>query len=330
MKNYHFNKYIIYIVSFIFLVFLILLSTSIGNENIKFFDILKLNDLTPNIKTIILELRLPRVVLAILIGGSLSVSGACLQSILKNPIASPFTLGISSGASVLVGLMIVFNINFLGELSIPFFGFLGGIITIFIVLSFANRLDKGLSGDTIILVGIIISLFVNSILILITSINYTEISKIILWQMGSLSLKDWNYVFIFLPFVIVSFIGIFYYSKQIDIISLGDEKGKSLGVNTKKSKTIIIIFTAILTGGAVSISGVIGFVGLIIPHIVRKLLGFNHTTIIPFSFIFGGIFLLIADILSKTLIYPSEIPIGAITACIGTPFFIIIFFTKKS
>lgn len=333
------SKIVLVLITLLLLIILFVISLLFGSKNIDIFDILRIlwskifnlqTNIDKSLVSIVWDLRMPRIILSIMIGGGLSVSGVCLQSILRNPIASPFTLGVASGSSLFVGFIIIFKIYILGQFSVPVFGFLGSLFITFLVILFSDKIDKNFSSDTIILVGIIIGMFINSILILITAISHTEISKIVMWQMGSLSLKDWSHVAILFPFLFLGIIIVIMFHRELDIISLGDIKAKSMGVNTRKVKLSIIIATSIIIGGAVSIAGIIGFVGLIIPHIVRKIFGYKHANTIPFSFIYGGIFLMFADLISKNIMYPSELPIGAITSCIGAPFFIFIFFFNKN
>ena len=299
--------------------------------DIRYWEFHFLKILDNNNVAIIWNLRLPRVLLAFIVGGSLSVSGAVVQSVLKNPLASPYTLGVSSGASLGVGLLIVsgFSIPFIGKLTMPIVGFLCGIITVFVIVKFSSKVDKGMSNTTIILSGMVFSLFFNAILTTITALYSEDIKSIILWQMGSFSMKGWSYVKIGVPFFITGIIGVMLYCKEMDILSFGEEQAKSVGVDTGTIKRRLLIFSAILTGSAVALSGTIGFVDLIIPHIVRRLFGAKHSYVIPICVIFGGCFMVITDLIARTIIVPSELPVGAITALIGAPFFTYIYFKKS-
>ena len=321
---------------------IICIGTSIGSSNINLFDIFSIignkvlnipldYKITGQEVAIIWELRFPRVLLAFLIGGALSVSGAAIQSILKNPLASPYTLGVSSGAGLGAALVIIFgfNISFLGDFTLPIVGFIFGLLTVIIVISFSRRVDIFLSNNTIILAGMVFSLFLNAILTTAGALNGDSLKAISLWQMGSFSMKGWIYVYAFIPFLLIGMVGISLYTKEMDILTFGEDNAKSVGVDTNKVKTRLFVFTAVLAGSAISLSGIIGFIDLIAPHIVRKIFGAKHNLVIPMSFILGGSLMVITDLISRTIISPSELPIGAITALIGAPFFAYIYFKKK-
>ncbi|GAA0069357.1 iron ABC transporter permease [Clostridium sardiniense] len=325
------------------IVFLVIcIGTSIGSSNINLFDIFSIignklvniplkENVTGQEIAIIWELRFPRVLLAFLVGGALAVSGAVVQSVLKNPLASPYTLGISSGAGLGAALVMIFGVNIplIQEFSLPIVGFIFGLFTVIIVIAFAKRVDKLLSNNTIILAGMVFSLFLNAILTTIGSMHGDSLKAISLWQMGSFSMKGWSYVKVFIPFLLIGIVGIILYTREMDILTFGEESAKTVGVDTNKVKTRLFLFTAILTGSAVALSGIIGFVDLIAPHVVRKIFGAKHSLVIPMSFVFGGILMVITDLISRTIISPSELPVGAITALIGAPFFAYIYFKKK-
>ncbi|MDK2564136.1 iron ABC transporter permease [Romboutsia sedimentorum] len=324
-------------------VFLIIcLGVSIGSSNINILDTINIllnkmlniplkESINPKDISIIWSIRLPRVLLAFMVGGCLAVSGAVVQSILKNELASPYTLGVSSGASLGAGLVIVIGISipFLGGLTLPIVGFLFGLLTVYSVITFSAKIDKTMSNNTIILAGMVFSLFVNAILTTITALFSEDIQSITMWQMGSFSMKGWSYVKALAPFLIIGIIGVLKYSKEMDILTFGEEQAKAVGVDTTKVKKRLFIFSTTLTGSAVALSGTIGFVDLIAPHIVRKIFGSKHSYVIPMSFLFGGSLMVITDLISRTIISPSELPVGAITALIGAPFFAYVYFKSK-
>lgn len=332
------KKYIL--LSIICIIALILIGTSIGSSNINIGETLgvlrykifggELGNIDDGVVSIIWDLRLPRVLLAFLVGGGLSASGAVVQSVLKNELASPYTLGVSSGAALGAGLIIIFGglLPIVGNLTLPIVGFLCGLLTVFLVLIFSSKADRSLSNNTIILVGMVFSLFVSALLTTITALSAKNLQSIVLWQMGSFAMKGWDYVYAIIPFLIVGIVGVMMYTREMDILSFGEEQAQSLGVDTKKVKKRLFIFSAVLTGAAVSLSGIIGFVDLIAPHVVRRVFGAKHKLVIPMSILFGGALMVVADIVSRTLIKPAELPIGAITAIIGAPFFCYIYFRK--
>lgn len=325
------------------LVFIIIcIGTSIGSSNISIMDIISIiahklfnTNLLEGIEAkdvaIIWSIRLPRVLLAFCVGGALAASGAVVQSVLKNPLASPYTLGVSSGASLGVGLLVVSGITipFLGNFSLPLVGFMCSLITMIIVLVFASKVDKELSNTTIILTGMVFSLFFNAALTTITALFTKRMEAVTLWQMGSFSMRGWSYLNAGIPFFLIGIIGVMFFVKEMDILTFGEEQAKSIGVESEKVKKYLFLFVAILTGTSVAVSGTIGFVDLIAPHLVRKVFGSKHAYVIPMSVVFGGCLMVITDLISRTIIVPSELPVGAVTAMIGAPFFAYLYFKKS-
>ena len=296
----------------------------------KIFNLPLSSDVSSKEVSIIWTLRVPRVLLAFLVGGSLAVSGAVVQSILKNELASPYTLGVSSGASLGAGIVIILgiNISFLGNLTLPLIGFVFGLLTVYGVIVFSSKIDKTMSNNTIILSGMVFSLFVSAILTTLTSLFHEDLQSITLWQMGSFSMKGFSSVKAIIPFILIGLVGVLIHTREMDILTFGEEQAKAVGVDTTKVKKRLFIFSAILTGSAVSLSGTIGFIDLIAPHIVRRIFGSKHIYVIPMSFIFGGTLMVITDLIARTIIAPAELPVGAVTALIGAPFFAYIYFGK--
>ncbi|MGG7057012.1 FecCD family ABC transporter permease [Clostridium nigeriense] len=325
------------------LVFIIIcIGTSIGSSNISIMDIISiivhklfninlLEGIEAKEVSIIWSIRLPRVLLAFSVGGALAASGAVVQSILKNPLASPYTLGVSSGASLGVGLLVVSGVTipFIGNFSMPIVGFLCSLATMIIVLLFASKVDKKLSNNTIILTGMVFSLFFNAALTTLTALFTKKMESVTLWQMGSFSMRGWSYLKAGIPFFLIGIIGIMLFVKEMDVLTFGEDQAKAIGVETEKVKRYLFLFVAILTGAAVAISGTIGFVDLIAPHLVRKVFGSKHSYVIPMSVVFGGCLMVITDLISRTIIVPSELPVGAVTAMIGAPFFAYLYFKKS-
>lgn len=331
------------VISIIVLLAIIWLGTSIGSSDISLFDTLSIignktlnlplsENVTSKYIAIIWKLRLPRVLLAFLVGGCLATSGAVVQSILKNELASPYTLGVSSGASLGAGFIIVTGISLplIGAFTLPLIGFVFGLITVFSVIVFSTKIDKTMSNNTVVLVGMVLSLFVNALLTTLTAFFSNDLKSITLWQMGSFAMRGWTYVGLILPFFLVGMLGVFKYTKEMDILTFGEEQAKAVGVDTYKVKRKLFVYCAILTGGSIALSGTIGFVDLIAPHVVRKAFGSNHKYVIPMSFLFGGGLMVIADLISRTIFAPIELPVGAVTALIGAPFFAYVYFKKGS
>ena len=288
-------------------------------------------NIDPRNVSIVWLLRLPRVLLAFFVGGCLSMSGAVCQSILRNPLASPYILGVSSGASLGAGMIIISSVTlpFWSAISLPLTGFVFGLATVFLVAAFSSRIDRSMSSNTIILCGMVFSLFLNALLTTLGAVFSDDLRRIVLWQMGSFAMRGWTYVWLLLPFFVIGTAGILLYTKEMDILSFGDEQAKSAGVETGALRKKLLALCAVLTGAAVALSGVIGFVDLIAPHAARRICGSRHRHLIPMSFILGGSLMVLTDLIARTVISPSELPVGAITALIGAPFFAWVYFRRR-
>ena len=285
----------------------------------------------PRSVSIVWLLRLPRVLLAFTAGGCLAISGAVCQSILRNPLASPYILGVSSGASLGAALVIISGLSLplLGGFTLPLAGFLCGLAAVFFVAAFSSRIDKSMSNNTIILCGMVFSLFLNALLTTLSAVFSDDLRRIVLWQMGSFAMRGWESVRLLLPFCVIGTAGIFRYAGEMDILTFGDEQAQSAGVETGALRKKLLMFTAVLTGAAVALSGVIGFVDLIAPHAARKITGSRHRHLLPMSFLLGGSLMVVTDLIAPMVISPSELPVGALTALIGAPFFAWVYFRRR-
>jgi len=277
---------------------------------------------------IVWNLRLPRVLLAFCAGAALSVSGAVMQSVLRNPLASSYTLGVSSGASLGASLVIFMGVSlpFLHMMTLPVLGFSFGLGTILLVMGISSRLDTRMDNHTIILTGMVFSLFINAITTLMFALFRESMQRMVFWQMGSFSMRDWHTVYILAP---VAFVGVLFISRfkwELDIMTFGEEQALTVGVRIKTIKMILLISAAALTGSTIAFVGVIGFVDLVAPHVVRKIFGAAHRYVIPMSAVVGGTFMVAADLTARTVTAPVELPVGAVTAIIGAPFFAYIYF----
>lgn len=280
---------------------------------------------------ILWNIRMPRVVLAGMVGASLAIAGAAFQGLLKNPLADPYTLGISSGASVGAVITLFFGISipFLGIFTLPVFSMIGAFVTMLGVIGFAKLVDRSMKMETIILTGIIFSSFLGSIISLMIALTGEELRQIIGWLLGSVSMRGWDYVNMALPFMVIGSILMWLSRRELNAMLFGEDRAKHLGVNVKQRKMMILIGGSMVTGAAVAVSGTIGFVGLVVPHIVRLLWGADHRHVLPLSLINGATLLIVCDLVSRTIISPTELPIGVITAFIGAPVFAFIFFNQR-
>ncbi len=280
---------------------------------------------------ILWKIRLPRVLLAGLVGASLAIAGAAFQGLLKNPLADPYTLGVSSGASVGAVLTIFFSISLpvVGHFTLPTFSMIGAILTMVAVMGFARIVDRSLKMETLILTGVIFSSFLGSLISLMIALSGEELRQVMGWLLGSVSMRGWPYVQMIIPFVIIGSIMLWTQRRELNVLLYGEERAKHLGVNVKRSKYIILVGGSMLTGAAVAVSGTIGFVGLVVPHMTRMVWGSDHRHLLPLSFLNGATLLIICDLIARTIIVPRELPIGVITAFIGAPVFSYIFYKQR-
>lgn len=290
-----------------------------------------MDQIDPMFSSIVLNIRLPRVILAGIVGASLAIAGAAFQGLLRNPLADPYTLGVSSGASVGAVLTLFFQLSIpvIGSFTLPLLSILFSWATIFFVLAFARKIERSMRVETIILTGIIFSSFLGAFISLMIALTGDELRQIIGWLLGSVSMRGWEYIRIILPFFILGSIILILNAKELNAMSFGEERAHHLGVNVQKRKLIILTAGSILTGAAVAVSGTIGFVGLVIPHLSRLLWGPDHRHLLQLSILTGSGFLILADLISRTIISPTELPIGVITALIGAPVFALILLQRR-
>lgn len=272
---------------------------------------------------IFFNIRLPRALLAFISGGALSISGACLQGIFKNPMADSYVLGVSAGAALGATIAIAFGLNIaiLGFSSVAILAFIFALIVIFSVYSI-SRINGKISTFTLLLAGIAISSLCTAFMYALMIAFRDKMENIIMWSMGSFSTSTWDKLFVGAPVMILSSGLCMIFAKDLNIMLQGDEAARHLGVNPNFVRKVLIVLTTIATATAISISGTIGFVGLIIPHITRLIIGPDHRSLLPASFLSGGVFLLICDTLARLVLDSQEIPVGVITALIGVPFFL--------
>ena len=325
-----------------FLILSILLGISIGTVSVpiftiiqiimsKLFGFISLDQIDPMFSSIVLNIRLPRVILAGIVGASLAIAGAAFQGLLRNPLADPYTLGVSSGASLGAVLTLFFNLTIpiIGSFTLPLLSILFSWVTIFLVLAFARKIERSMRVETIILTGIIFSSFLGAIISLMIALTGDELRQIIGWLLGSVSMRGWEYIKIILPFFVLGSVILIFSTKELNAMSFGEERAHHLGVNVQRRKLMILTAGSILTGAAVAVSGTIGFVGLVIPHLSRLVWGPDHRHLLPLSIITGSGFLILADLISRTIISPTELPIGVITALFGAPVFALILLQRK-
>lgn len=273
-------------------------------------------------KEILFSIRLPRVVVAMLIGMALGASGAILQGVLRNPLADPYILGISSGASLAAALGLLSGLYSFGRFTMPLTAFIGACVVTLLVGAFSWR-RGGVWPERLLLAGVGMSFLCHAVIMLLMSVSPDEsLRRVLLWMFGDLSMADWSLI----PYgIIFIFAGLFisiYRAKAMNALVLGDEIAHSLGFSVNKERILLFISMALMSSASVSLGGTIGFIGLLIPHIMRFFTGADSRILIPASAIGGGIFLCLSDLIGKTILSPAEIPSGIVTALIGAPYFL--------
>ncbi|MGD2186327.1 MAG: iron ABC transporter permease [Desulfobacterales bacterium] len=313
----------------------VVISTAMGYIRLPAIDVIKIltaklsgqegfiDDMDKLYPVIVLEVRLPRILSAAIVGAGLAISGVVFQGILLNPLADPYTLGVSAGAAFGASLAILLNIGFMGTASVPLFAFIGAVATLFFVM-YLSASGGGISSTNLILSGIIVAAILSAGISFLKYIADEQVAVIIFWLMGSFGSKTWTDVGLTFLLIGCGFLIFMYYARDLNLMSLGDRTASSLGVDTQKVTLTLLTTASMVAAICVSVSGIIGFVGLLVPHMMRLLTGPDNRRLIPISFLAGAILLLAADTITRAVL-PSEIPIGVLTALIGGPFFCYIF-----
>lgn len=281
--------------------------------------------------TILFNLRLPRILLALVVGGSLAVTGGIFQTILKNPLADPYLLGISSGAAlgVIISIFSGININIYGFTSTTFMAFTGALLILFIVYRL-SRVNNKISPQTMLMMGVMVNAVIFAIIMFLTSVvNANQMFKIFFWLLGYLSSPDYVSLTVISLLSLAGMVIILYHARLLNVLTLDDDTAQSLGINLESVRRRIFIAGALLITAGVSVCGPIGFIGIMVPHAVRLLIGNDYRLTIPVSFVGGGILLMAADAIARSIISPAEIPVGIITSLAGAPFFIYLMRRKR-
>jgi iron complex transport system permease protein len=281
-------------------------------------------NLDPTWKVVVFNIRLSRICLSLLVGMALAVAGTVFQGILRNPLADPFTIGVSTGAAFGASLALFFGLGsreFFGFGFIPLASLGGAMAALFAVISL-GRINGQLRRATMILAGIVVATFLSALISLIKSLDEESVASIVFWVMGSFQGRGWNHFAFALPYMAAGLFTIWVYSRELDMLSMGDTQAKQMGVHTERVRLRLMIGASLLTAGAVSVSGVIGFIGLVMPHLIRMTVGAEHRRLLVLSGLLGGIALLWSDVLARILLPGGEeLPVGVVTALMGGPFF---------
>jgi len=288
---------------------------------------LPLVDINPTwpsaLETIVIDIRLPRVILAGIVGAALAVAGATYQGLFRNPLADPYLIGVAQGAALgaVIGFLLPVDWQGFGFGIVPVFAFIGALVSVVIVYRLA-RVGGTLAVTTLILAGVALGALLAAIVSYLIITSGEKIHGIIFWLMGSFSLSQWSEVGVALPAILIGVLIIMIYARSLNLVQLGEEQAQQLGMDVEKIKVILLAAATLITAAAVSFVGIIGFVGIIIPHAVRLIWGPDYRFLLPLSVLVGGIFLILADVVARTVMAPSEIPIGVVTALCGAPFFL--------
>ena len=282
--------------------------------------------------TIIWDIRMPRVVLASLVGSMLSLSGASYQGVFRNPLVDPYLLGVAAGAGL--GATLVFTLNRTGSSTwiidpLPLSAFVGGLLAVLVTYVVGTAFGGQKSASTLVLAGVAVTALATAIQTFVLQRHTDVVRQVYSWILGRLSSATWGDVRLVLPYVVVSSAVLFLHRRLLDIMRVGDDEATALGASVNRVRIIVVIAATLGTSAVVAVSGLIGFVGIIVPHAVRLLAGASYRVIVPLSLLMGASFLIIADIPGRVLQNPSETPIGVVTAFLGAPFFLLLLRTKQ-
>lgn len=341
LAAYRRNRYLSIAGLLALLAIIISVACSVGSENISLSQVWRVlisvipgvnvdSGIPANIHTIVLNYRMPQILMAALVGAALSTAGATYQGLLRNPLADPYFIGVAQGAGL--GGVIGFIMHFSGPAqlgSVPMLAFLGGMLSAAVLYALA-RVGKTLPVATLILAGVALGALLSSITSLLMINSDQDLHGILLWLMGGFGNSDWTRVLVLLPYMLIGLVPIYIYSRPLNLIQLDEEQAQQLGVNVEKVKLILLLSATVITAAAVSFSGTIGFVGIIIPHTIRLIWGSDYRFLLPLSTIVGAIFMILANIIARTVSGTAEVlPVGVVTALIGVPFFLYLLQQKK-
>ncbi len=279
---------------------------------------------------ILREIRLPRIVLGMLVGATLSVSGASYQGVFRNPLADPYLLGAAAGAGLGVTLVVVATAGGgATPVTAPVAAFVGALGAVALTYALGAAGSGRASTSSLILAGVAVASFLTAVQTYVQQRNLDTVRQVYSWILGRMSTAGWHEVRLLLPYAVVTFLVLLSQRRALDVLAVGDDEATTLGLDARRSRLIVVVAASLGTAAAVSVSGLIAFVGIIVPHTVRLLAGSSHRVVLPLSMLFGGAFLVVADLLARTIASPAEIPIGVVTAFFGAPFFVLVLRTAK-
>ncbi|VFA89851.1 Probable ABC transporter permease protein HI_1471 [Gordonia paraffinivorans] len=274
-------------------------------------------------QTILWEVRVPRIVLGALVGAMLAVAGAAYQGVFRNPLADPYLLGVSSGAGLGATTAIVIG-GALGTAALPPAAFVGGLVAVAATYALGRTVGGARTEVVIILAGVAVAAFANAIQTFLMQQHDETLRQVYSWMLGRLATDGWSEVLAVLPYVVVCIVVVLLFARTLDVMAVGDIEASSLGIRPERVRLFLVCIATLGTAAVVSVSGLIGFVGIVIPHAVRLLVGPGHRLLVPLSLLVGAAFLVLADVVARTAMSPAELPIGVVTAAIGAPFFLVV------
>jgi iron complex transport system permease protein len=287
--------------------------------------------LTPVEETILWELRVPRVILAALVGGMLALAGATYQGVFRNPLADPYLLGVASGAGLGATMAIAYLPNELrGQQALPPAAFLGGLVAVVLAYAVGRSAGRERDAATLVLAGVTVASFFTAAQTFVQQRNSETLQQVWSWILGGLPTSGWADVALIVPYIAIAWGVILAHRRVLDVLSVGDDEASSLGVDVRRVRLLLVVAATVGTAAAVAVSGLIGFVGIIVPHAIRLLTGATYRALLPLSVVVGAGFLVLADVIARTVVSPAEIPIGVVTAFIGAPFFALVLRTTRS
>jgi len=280
---------------------------------------------------ILWQIRMPRVVLGALVGGMLSMSGAAYQGVFRNPLADPYLLGVAAGAGLGATLAIAYAPDSSGWVvdALPLYAFTGACFGVVVAWMVGRSSGPVRDVASLVLAGVAVAAFLTAAQTYVQQREIDQLREVYGWLLGRLSTSGWSEVLLILPYVAIATVGILMHRRLLDVLSVGDDEAGSLGVNTTRVRLVVVACATLGTAAAVAVSGLIGFVGIIVPHTVRLVAGTSYRIVLPLSLLFGATFLVLADIAARTVVSPGELPIGVITAFVGAPFFALILHTSR-
>ena len=288
------------------------------------------NPLSPTDDAILWQVRLPRVVLGGIVGATLALAGAAYQGVVRNPLADPYLLGAAAGAGLGATLAVVYGPNggFGGDL-VPLAAFVGASLAVAAAYVLGRTAGAGAGAAALVLSGVTVAAFLTAVQTFVQQQNVQTVQEVYSWLLGRLSTSGWHEVYVVLPYAVVSWTVILLHRRLLDVLAVGDEEAAALGVRVARVRVVVVVAATIGTAAAVAVSGLIGFVGIIVPHTIRLLAGGSYRLLLPLTVLIGAGFLVFTDILARTIISPAELPIGVVTAFFGAPFFAIVLRTSR-